>query len=184
MDFRQLHHPAGVLAGLFLLLAAGGAAAQTFMKCQDADGKWHYGDTAARECAKSRITEIDQEGNRVQEIEAPVSEEELAARKAAEEKARAEQEAADKLQGELERLRAIYDDEDAIIRARDERLAHIDRTVAINDALIKQSQSALAKLKQRAASRDTNRGYGNADRGVHRRERCRTRTTRGCGGKI
>ena len=31
--------------------------AETFKKCQDADGNWHYGDQAAQECELSRITE-------------------------------------------------------------------------------------------------------------------------------
>jgi hypothetical protein len=43
-------------------------------KCKDATGRWHYGDTAAEECAKSKITEMSDEGTTKQVIAAPPTE--------------------------------------------------------------------------------------------------------------
>ena len=55
-------------------------------KCQDEDGNWHYGDTAAAECSKSKIIEINNQGYKSRVIDAPATEQELIARKASEER--------------------------------------------------------------------------------------------------
>lgn len=99
-------------------------------KCQDADGKWHYGDTAAQECARSKITVIDKRGLKVDEVKAPPTEEELKREEAAaaaklEEEARAAEE-----KRARDRILSIYDSEEAILRARDERVGHVDRQIA------------------------------------------------------
>ena len=40
-------------------------------KCQDETGKWHYGDTAAEGCAKSKVIVITETGTKRKEIAAP-----------------------------------------------------------------------------------------------------------------
>ena len=40
------------------------SGASSIKKCQDATGKWHYGDTAADECARSKVTVITEKARR------------------------------------------------------------------------------------------------------------------------
>ena len=54
---------------------------QTIKKCQDEEGKWHYGDNAAEECERSRVTEIDESGALVKHVKAPPTQEELDAKR-------------------------------------------------------------------------------------------------------
>ncbi|HJW80631.1 MAG TPA: hypothetical protein VJ396_00170, partial [Acidiferrobacterales bacterium] len=49
-------------------------------KCQDAAGKWHYGDSADEDCARSKVIELDTRGIQRKEIAAPLTEAELKAR--------------------------------------------------------------------------------------------------------
>ena len=53
-----------LLLGFVLPLSATAAEpkGKLIKKCQDAAGKWHYGDNADVACAKSKITEISPEG--------------------------------------------------------------------------------------------------------------------------
>lgn len=132
------------------------AASQTIMKCQDATGKWHYGDIAAQECARSRITEIDKRGLKVEVYEAPPTKAELEAARAVEATRQEEQELA---QEELRRenhLLSIYDSEQSIIRARDERLASLNK-------LLKSDENYKAKLQDNLSSLQKLATKGSAD---------------------
>lgn len=113
---------------LVILLFSGVAGAQkTITKCQDKDGKWHYGDFASEACATdSTVTEIDQRGLEVRETDAPPTQEELDAAKEAERQARLEAEREAEQQEQDNRLLQTYDSADAIINARDEHVAALD----------------------------------------------------------
>lgn len=113
---------------VILLFSAAAGAQTTITKCQDKDGKWHYGDFASEACARdSTITEIDQRGLEVRETEAPPTQEELDAEKEAERQASLEAERRAKQQEEDNRLLQTYDSAEAIIEARDERVEAMDR---------------------------------------------------------
>ena len=114
-----------ILLSLFLVLPV--SADTTIKKCQDAEGKWHYGDHAAFECEQSaRVTEIDEEGQKVREIDAPPTQEELDAKLRAEEQM-SEQEESEAVQARLDqRLLVTYDNPDSILVTRDALLAAID----------------------------------------------------------
>ena len=132
------------------LAAAPPSTGSTIKKCQDAQGQWHYGDTAAAECATARITEIDEEGRKIGEIAAPTTSAEREAlreleRKDAETKAQAEQRRLDD-----QRLLRAYETEADLLRARDQRLAHIDHTMKGNAQLLAGIQERLAGLEKRA----------------------------------
>lgn len=115
-------------AALGLLLLAGAVQAQSITKCQDAEGNWHYGDFASTACAEqSTITEIDERGQLVRESEAPPTEDELAAEKAAEEQELEEVERRSQQAAEDRRLLQTYDSAEAIIGARDKRLAAVEQ---------------------------------------------------------
>ena len=72
-------------------------------KCQDADGKWHYGDIAVEECENSKITTLTDRGFIKEEEAAPKTEAELRAE--AEEQALMEKEEREKREAEEERAR-------------------------------------------------------------------------------
>ncbi len=46
-------------------------------KCKDAAGRTHYGSTAAEECARTKVTEMSDQGTTRREVAAPLTEEEL-----------------------------------------------------------------------------------------------------------
>lgn len=107
----------------------------TIKKCQDASGTWHYGDFAAQECERAKVTEINQRGIKVKEHARIPTKEELAAQAAEREKARKEAERLATIRREEQRLLNTYDSADAIVRARDDRVIAIDRDIATNNEL-------------------------------------------------
>jgi hypothetical protein len=104
-------------------------------KCQDASGKWHYGDNAASACGDAKITVIDDSGRKIEEIAPPMTDEELLAKEAEEKR----QEEADKQQArrdlERKRILAIYPREEDIIIARDSRLKSMDKNIRLQEDL-------------------------------------------------
>ena len=143
--------------GLAAWLLAGAAPGQTTIKkCQDAEGRWHYGDTAAAECARSGVTEIDVEGYKVKEQPPPKSEAELEAERQAAARAKAEAEARARQAREDARLLAIYDSEADILRARDERIDYLEAQRQVNRALLEDLRKRLAAAKKGAAADDKN----------------------------
>lgn len=113
---------------LIASLAWGAAQAQTITKCQDKNGKWHYGDYASQACAKdSTITKMDERGMTVQKLSAPPTEKELEERKAEAQKQQEEAAERAKQEAEDQRLLKTYDSAQSIIEARDERVDAMDR---------------------------------------------------------
>ncbi len=134
-----------LLLGLFLIVPV---SAQTIKKCQDANGKWHYGDHAAFECEQSsRITEIDEEGRQVGEVEAPPTQEELDAKLHAERQL-SEQENTDANQKRLDqRLLITYENPESILLTRDALLAAIDSAVDADRDLRDQLTDELRRIE-------------------------------------
>lgn len=130
--------------------AALGGADRRITKCQDASGRWHYGDTAADECARSRITELDERGVTVKEIGAAPTKEQIEAREEQKRHAQEERKRAAAQKERDERLLATYENEEAIIRARDQRVGHINETIQINRELSNKLQGKLDRLKGQA----------------------------------
>ncbi len=144
---------------LLAVIAALGLAVPTFTveainikKCQDAQGKWHYGDQAADECERSNIIELSGQGITTKVIRAPATEEELAAR----ERDKAEMEEAEKRaakQAKIDRqLLATYGHEDDIIYIRDRKLVQIESTIVAATATLKPLRAALVRMEQEAAT--------------------------------
>lgn len=119
-------------------------------KCQDAAGKWHYGDTADAECSQSKIIEINKRGIETKEIAAPLTGEERAAKKLDQ----AEKEKEAQLAAERKRkdkiLLSSYTNEADIIATRDRKLAEIDVQIRGSQATLKNQQDALARLQAKA----------------------------------
>ncbi len=143
-----------VLLGLAITVAP--ASAQTIKKCQDANGKWHYGDFAAQECERSLVTEINQQGVKVDEDAPPPTREELQAERDAAQAA-AEAERAQKEQREADRrLLATYDSEETLLRTRDQRLQALDSEVKSLETFMGKAQDRLQQLQAGAAQHSAN----------------------------
>ena len=140
------------LLAIFFIIDCGSAFA--ISKCQDANGKWHYGDNAATACGDTRITIIDQRGRKVDEVAPPLTEEEIKAQKAEEERVKAE--AKQKAQRELEKKRilAIYPSEESIIRARDSRLSGMDKNIKMQEKLLDDMRLEMKKLEAKSTPKN------------------------------
>lgn len=123
-------------------------------KCQDASGKWHYGDNAAYACGDSKITVIDKRGRKIEEIAPPMTNDELLA-KEAEEKRKEEE---DKLQArrdlEKKRILTIYPREEDIILARDSRLTSMDKSIKLQEDLLDSMRLEMKELDARVAPKN------------------------------
>jgi len=129
---------------------------QRIKKCQDAAGKWHYGDSADEQCAQSKVIELDKRGNQRKEIAAPLTEKELKAR----EQNREQDEQARKQTEEQKRrdqqLLATYAIEDDIILTRDRRISDVDSQIRAGQETLKSLRTSLTRLQAQAA--DEQRG--------------------------
>lgn len=130
---------------IFLALAPA-VQGETFKKCQDAEGNWHYGDQAAQACEQSKITEIDASGVQLQQIDAPPTEEELAAKQRMDQKLTEQKRLDDEQKALDQRLLATYDNRDSIVRTRDAMLAAIDSAIAADQSLKEQLDRELASI--------------------------------------
>lgn len=147
--------PAFLLA-LGLLLTAGGVQAaagktSSIKKCQDATGKWHYGDSAAEECAKSKVTVITEKGTTKSVIAAPPTEKELKEREAQRESIEAEQARAAEQQRKDALLLSTYGVEEDIIYIRDRKIAQIESSIKASEQTLKPLRAALARMEAQAA---------------------------------
>lgn len=116
------------LVAVAAFLFFGAAHGQSITKCQDAEGNWHYGDFAAEACAEeSTVTEIDERGLKINESEAPPTQEELDARKAAEQREQEEVERRARQEKKDRRLLQTYDSTQAIVTAREQRVQALER---------------------------------------------------------
>lgn len=142
------------LLALGLLLPAVGAHAanvSTIKKCKDSAGRWHYGDTAAAECAKSKITVMSEEGTTKKEIAAPPTEQELKEREAQRETIEAEQARAAERARKDTLLLSTYGVEDDIIYIRDRKIAQVEASVKASEETLKPLRAALTRMEAQAA---------------------------------
>ena len=138
------------------MLAGLGAMASTnawaIKKCQDSEGKWHYGDFAVQECNQSKITTLDERGIVKEEREAPLTDEEKEAQADA---LRLENERIAKEEAEREernRILSIYETEADIERQRDNQLYSVQSNLDVTKAYIKSLKDRQARNKVRTAA--------------------------------
>lgn len=143
-----------IWAGLLfvgLLFPSMGVLAQ-IAKCQDADGKWYYGNFASDDCAQSDVTHMDGSGNVLARESLSLTEEELAqARKTAEHEI--------ELQARLDlemvqrfRIADIYDTEQDIARARGNKLQTVEQQLATADTLLVLRRNRLDQVTEGLAT--------------------------------
>lgn len=145
-------------AGLVLFLSPAvlffSVSAHAISKCQDADGKWHYGDNAASICGDARITIIDDRGRKIDEVPPPMTVEEFNALEAEEKRKAAEERENAKRELEKRRILAIYPREESIIRARDERLKGMDNNIRVQEALLDDMRLDMKVLESKKMPED------------------------------
>ena len=144
------------LTPLFILgLLLGGMSAQaaesTIKKCKDATGRWHYGDSAAAECAKSKITVMSEEGTTKKVIDAPPTEQELKEREAKQESLTAERARATEQARKDALLLATYGVEDDILYIRDRKISQIESQIKASEETLKSLRAALTRMEAQAA---------------------------------
>lgn len=155
-------HAITVSALVLALLAAGPAlaadpkAGQRIKKCQDAQGRWHYGDEAADACAQSKVIELDTRGIKRGVIDAPLTEAELKARAAGLEETEKAKKLAEQQKRRDDQLLATYAVEDDLNLSRDRKLADIDTQIKSSEATLGSLRKSLARIQAQAA--DEQRG--------------------------
>lgn len=142
---------------LLLLMLVGFSASSVagMKKCQDSEGKWHYGDTAVKSCENSKITTLTKRGFIDAEQSPPktykqLHDEEMQAELLAKRKAEEDAEANERL-----RILSIYETEDDIDRQRDNQLDAVKSKINVHDAYIKGMQSRLARFETKLAQLKT-----------------------------
>jgi hypothetical protein len=138
-----------VFAGMLILgLGAPNAFAQTIKKCQDADGKWHYGDFADQACGNTTVDKIDKTGTKVGEDAPPPTAEELAEKEMIAKALKEQKEFSKKQRKEdLETIR-IYGSEETIISTRDRKLESIDNNIDVTRQIKAGTLQDIEKLEQ------------------------------------
>ena len=138
---------------LSLILSTVGAYAATGLtikKCKDATGHWHYGDTAAEACAKSKIMVMNEEGMTRKTIAAPPTAQEIK-----EQEAQRDAVEADKLKAEEQAkkdvlLLSTYGGEDDIGYIRDRKIAQVETSVKASSETLKSLRAALTRMEAQA----------------------------------
>lgn len=119
--------------------------AYAIKKCQDSDGKWHYGDFAVRECQNSKVTTLSRSGTIKEEQEAPKSAEEKQAEQEALEAEKAEKQRVKIAELERSRILSIYETEADIDRQRDNQLNSVQSNIDVHDSYLKTMDKRIAR---------------------------------------
>ena len=140
-----------VVSLVFML--AGGVGNAAISKCQDANGKWHYGSSASQYCAdSSEITKLDKRGVKVGQVEAVKTEEQLQAerKQQEEQEKRIEQQQFEK--AERERILMVYQSEDDIERTKTKQINAIDQKISQHENYIIALNKNKEPLEQKKAA--------------------------------
>ncbi len=140
-----------VVLALGLSAPSVGVDAAKIKKCQDAEGKWHYGDRAADACARSKIIELSDQGLRTKVIDAPMTDEEVQNRATDQAEAEAERKRAAEQARRDRQLLATYGHENDIKFIRDRKLAQLESSITATTETVKPLRAALKRMEAEAA---------------------------------
>ena len=141
-----------VLSAALILLVSYAPQAMAIKKCQDADGKWHYGDVAVKECERSKVTTLNNRGFIKDEDDAPKSKEELEAERTAKAEADRKKEEEMKRIEERNRILSVYQSESDIDRQRDNQIYSVDSNIAVHEVYIKNMKAKVVRLEEKAST--------------------------------
>lgn len=127
-------------------------SAWAIKKCQDADGKWHYGDTAIEECENSKITILTDRGFVKGEEEAPKTEAELEAEELANAEERQLEEAQRAAEQEKLRILSIYETADDIDRQRDNQVRSVQSNIDVHESYLTNMEKRVASYQSKLDS--------------------------------
>jgi len=140
---------------LFILFVMMPIASANMYRWVDGEGRMHVSDSLPPAATRFGYDVLSPDGRVIQHVEAPLSEEELAARAAARKKAEA---AAARQKAEVEArerrdriLTLTYSTVDEIKLARDERLSLLNSYVQLNQKNLKQKNKELKGVKKQLA---------------------------------
>lgn len=133
------------------LPAAAAEKGARIKKCQDSAGKWHYGDSADEECARSKVIELDMRGIQRKEIAAPLTAAELKAREQNRERDEQARKQLEDQQRRDQQLLATYAIEDDIVLTRDRKISDIEAQIRASQETLKSLRTSLARLQAQAA---------------------------------
>jgi len=148
-------------------------------KCQDETGKWHYGDTAAAECARSKIIEMSDRGTTRKEIAAPPTAEELAERERHKDELEKQRKSEEEQGRKDQLLLSTYGHEKDIQYVRDRKIAQLEATIKASEETLKSLRAVLGRMEKQAAdeqkkggkvSDQTAKGLANSKDQVERHE--------------
>lgn len=161
-----------VSVSFFLAILLTSAPSWAIKKCQDSEGKWHYGDTAVAECENAKITTLTQRGFVKSEEDAPKTAEQIQAEE--EEVALLEQEREEKLAAEEEKRRilSIYETEEDIDRQRDNQVRSVQSNIDVHESYLKNMEKRVARYEsQLAETENKNTKKGLEDKIVDAKKR-------------
>jgi hypothetical protein len=150
MKFSRAFSAFCLLFAVATASAAFAAQGGKIKKCQDAAGMWHYGDTAADECAQSKIEVMSEQGIKQKEIAAPPTAAQLKDREArrAEDERKKLSEEERKKKDDL--LLATYPHENDILFVRDRKLAQLESQIKATEGTLKSLTGVLKRLEKQA----------------------------------
>ncbi len=124
-------------------------------KCQDRDGRWHYGTFAARACTKGRISILTEQGVVIDRKESPdvmmeLSDQERNAALAVQRKKEALKRRIQEDQAYLSR----YSDEAAVVAERNRKLAELDMGIDTAKKVQADLDRDIAILRERTPSEE------------------------------
>lgn len=122
----------------------------TIKKCKDADGRWHYGDSAAAACAESKVTVINEHGIKKAVIDAPLTEAELKERDAKKAEIEAKEERAKEQAKHDEILLTTYSHEADITYIRDRKIAQLESSIKASTDTLNPLRATLKRLEVQA----------------------------------
>lgn len=140
------------LALLMLSLPALAAEGdKKIFKCKDAAGRTHYGTTAAEECARSKVTEMTDQGTARREIDAPLTEEELKKREERKVDDDRKKMDADERARRDRILLSTYTSVDEIEQFRTRKLTELEKVVTSSETTLSSLRRSLERLEAEAA---------------------------------
>ena len=143
-----------IVLGAISILGSTNSAGAGIKKCQDEDGKWHYGDFADEACAaRADVTKLSQKGQVIGVDKAPPTQEELEKNEKAKKDAQAKALKKKKQRQKDLSLVQIYGSEEVILSTRDRKLESIDNNLEVTRQLKQGIESDLVELKTRKKSK-------------------------------
>lgn len=138
-----------VLFSVSAILVA--SSAHAIKKCQDDDGKWHYGDVAVQECENSKVTTLNDQGFIQGELDAPKTKEEIAAEAKQKELVDAEKNRIEHERSERNRILSVYQSEADIDRQLDNQIYSVDSNIAVHNVYLKSMAAKIERLETKKA---------------------------------